>query len=90
MLIETLAPVLPLCDMVRKSGEAQSVTRDFGEKKLLLLISQSQETSELAPGTVIVAQDVTATERLEQTRKDYVAKRKPRAAHADFFDSQSR
>jgi len=46
---------------------------DIGESKLLLVISLSQETSEVAPGTVIVVQDVTAAERLEQTRKDYVA-----------------
>ena len=68
-----LAPVLPLCDEVQASGEPKALSLDIGERKLLLVVSRSQETSELAPGTVIVAQDVTAAERLEQTRRDYVA-----------------
>lgn len=68
-----LAPVLPLCDEVQASGESKALSLDIGERKLLLVVSRSQETSELAPGTVIVAQDVTAAERLEQTRRDYVA-----------------
>ena len=72
-VLKAIAPVLPLCDEVRQSGEARSMTLDVGERKLLLVVSLSQETSELAPGTVIVAQDVTAAERLEQTRRDYVA-----------------
>ncbi len=72
-LLEKLNPVLSLCDLVRKDGVPKSVAIDSGERKLLLTISLSQETSELAPGTVIVAQDVTEAERLEQTRRDYVA-----------------
>ncbi len=72
-IMRALAPVLPLCDEVQKSAEARALTIDIGERKLLLVVSLSQETSELAPGTVIVAQDVTAAERLEQTRRDYVA-----------------
>ncbi len=72
-LMDALSPVLSICDEVRKSGEAKTLTLDVDERKLLLVVSLSQETSELAPGTVIVAQDVTAAERLEQTRKDYVA-----------------
>jgi len=72
-LMRVLLPVLPLCDAVRLSGEAKTLTLDIDERKLLLVVSLSQETSELAPGTVIVAQDVTASERLEQTRRDYVA-----------------
>jgi signal transduction histidine kinase len=72
-MMQTLAPVMPLCDEVRQSGEAKSLTLNIGERTLLLVVSLSQETSELAPGTVIVAQDVTEAERLEQTRKDYVA-----------------
>ena len=70
---QALAPVLPLCDEVQRTGEPRVMTLDIGERKLLLVVSLSQETSELAPGTVIVAQDVTAAERLEQTRRDYVA-----------------
>lgn len=72
-MLRALEPVLPLCDDVRQSGLAKSQTLTVGERKLLLVVSLSQETSELAPGTVIVAQDVTEAERLEQTRKDYVA-----------------
>lgn len=72
-LQEAISPVLALCDEVRKDGVAKSLTIDSGERRLLLTVSLSQETSELAPGTVIVAQDVTEAERLEQTRRDYVA-----------------
>ncbi|PKP62574.1 MAG: hypothetical protein CVT86_07435, partial [Alphaproteobacteria bacterium HGW-Alphaproteobacteria-8] len=72
-VMQTLAPVLPLCDEVQRHGEPRSMMLDIGENKLLLTVSLSQETSELAPGTVIVAQDITAAERLEQTRRDYVA-----------------
>ena len=72
-MTEAISPALLLCDEVQQSGEPKNMTLDVGERKLLLVISRSQEMSELAPGTVIVAQDVTATERLEQTRRDYVA-----------------
>ncbi len=68
-----LQPVLSLCDEVQKSGTPRTMFLETGERKLLLVVTLSQETSELAPGTVIVAQDVTAAERLEQTRRDYVA-----------------
>ncbi|HWQ06790.1 MAG: ATP-binding protein [Clostridiaceae bacterium] len=72
-LMSMLAPVLPLCEKARKGAGAQSITLGAGERTLLMVVSLSQETSEEAPGTVIVAQDVTAAERLEQTRRDYVA-----------------
>ncbi|MEN6564243.1 MAG: ATP-binding protein [Christensenella sp.] len=72
-LLASLSFLLPLCDQVRLTGEVRQTTIDAGERKLLLVITLSQETSELAPGTVIVAQDITAAERLEQTRRDYVA-----------------
>ena len=72
-LEQAIRPVLEMCDEVRKDGTPRFTTIDSGERKLLLTVSFSQETSELAPGTVIVAQDVTATERLEQTRREYVA-----------------
>lgn len=72
-LQRVLAPVLPLCEKARAGEGPQSMTLDVGESKLLLVVSQSQETSEVAPGTVVVVQDVTAAERLEQTRRDYVA-----------------
>ena len=72
-LMNAIDLALSLCAKVLSDGSSQSITMEVGERKLLLVISLSQETSELAPGTVIVLQDVTATERLEQTRKDYVA-----------------
>ncbi|MEA4870728.1 MAG: histidine kinase dimerization/phospho-acceptor domain-containing protein [Christensenella sp.] len=72
-LMSAIQPALPLCEEALKNGAAQTLTLDTAERKLLLVISLSQETSELAPGTVIVLQDVTAAERLEQTRRDYVA-----------------
>lgn len=72
-LLKSLSNVLPLCDQVRLTGETRQTTLEVGERKLLLVVTLSQETSEEAPGTVIVAQDITAAERLEQTRRDYVA-----------------
>ena len=72
-LLRVLAPVLPLCEKARAGEGPQALTMDVGESKLLMVVSQSQETSEVAPGTVVVVQDVTAAERLEQTRRDYVA-----------------
>lgn len=72
-LMRAIQPALPLCKETLKSGVTQNASLTVGERKLFLIISLSQETSELAPGTVIVLQDVTAAERLEQTRKDYVA-----------------
>lgn len=72
-LMETLSGVLPLCDEVRQTGEPRQTAINAGERKLLLVVTLSQETSEVAPGTVIVAQDITVAERLEQTRRDYVA-----------------
>lgn len=72
-LMQAIQPALPLCEETLNSGISRSTSLSIGERKLVLVISLSQETSELAPGTVIVLQDVTAAERLEQTRKDYVA-----------------
>ena len=72
-LMQAIQPALPLCEETLNSGISRSTSLSIGELKLVLVISLSQETSELAPGTVIVLQDVTAAERLEQTRKDYVA-----------------
>lgn len=72
-LEKALAPVFSLCDDVRTSGVSKTQTLDLSDQKLLLVVTLSQETNELAPGTVIVVQDVTAAERLEQTRRDYVA-----------------
>lgn len=70
-----LAAALPLCDAVLAEGAActRETILDKGEKKLHIAVSYSQETSESAAGTIIVVRDVTAEERLEQTRRDYVA-----------------
>lgn len=56
-----------------ETRESQKILMSFGEKRLLLVVSRSQVTSDRAPGTVVVVQDVTESERLEQTRRDYVA-----------------
>ena len=72
-LLAALSPAQPLCTAALGGAGVQSAAIAHGEKKLLLTVSLSQETSEVAPGTVIVVQDVTASERLEQTRRDYVA-----------------
>jgi len=72
-IADVLKAAQPLCEQARQTGETRQMTMEVGERKLLLVVTRSQETSEEEPGTVIVAQDITATERLEQTRRDYVA-----------------
>ena len=44
-----------------------------GGRELLLTCSRSQDEADSAPGVVVLLRDVTAAERLEQTRRDYVA-----------------
>lgn len=46
---------------------------NFQQKKLRITISFSQENVEDSAGVIILLQDVTEAERLEQTRRDYVA-----------------
>lgn len=72
-LLTALAPAQSLCEAALSGAGTQSAVIAHGERKLHLTVSVSQETSDMAPGTVIVVQDVTASERLEQTRRDYVA-----------------
>lgn len=45
----------------------------IGEQELLLTCSRSQSEAAGAPDVVVLLRDVTAAERLEQTRRDYVA-----------------
>lgn len=61
------------CQNAIEMRESQKMLMSYGEKRLLLVVSRSQDTSDHAPGTVVVVQDVTESERLEQTRRDYVA-----------------
>ena len=68
-----LAPVLPLCREAVTANESRTTLLTRQERKLLLMISPSQQSSDMLPGTVVVIQDVTAAERLEQTRREYVA-----------------
>lgn len=69
--------VLSVCEeelrQVVSDGERRSQIVTLGERKLKLTISSSQGSAGAPPGTVIVVSDVTASERLEQTRRDYVA-----------------
>lgn len=60
-------------EAVMKDQKRRSRVMDLGERKLRLTISFSQESSGSLPGAVIVVSDITASERLEQTRRDYVA-----------------
>lgn len=73
MLLERLPELSDVCARAVESGEPQQLLVTRGERKLLLSVSRSQEKSDVAPGTIAVVQDVTARERLEQTRRDYVA-----------------
>lgn len=74
---ESLKNCLPDLEEARRSAietrQSQKMLISYGEKRLLLVISRSQDTSDHAPGAVVVVQDVTESERLEQTRRDYVA-----------------
>lgn len=45
----------------------------IGEQELLLTCSRSQSEAAGAPDVAVLLRDVTAAERLEQTRRDYVA-----------------
>lgn len=42
-------------------------------RQLLLTLTRSQATVDALPGVIVLVQDVTEAERLEQTRRDYVA-----------------
>ena len=72
-LMERLSPMRESILRVTESREPHTEIMDAGEKKLMLMTSFSQESSSAAPGAVVVIRDVTAEERLEQTRRDYVA-----------------
>ncbi|MEG1884263.1 MAG: histidine kinase dimerization/phospho-acceptor domain-containing protein [Clostridia bacterium] len=73
VLREKLNQATSVLTAVTVDRKRRTLSLEESDKKLLLVISCSQESSEAAPGAVIVVQDVTAVERLEQTRKDYVA-----------------
>jgi len=74
---EALKNCLPDLEEARRNAvetrESQKKLMSYGEKRLLLMVSRSQLSNDYAPGTVVVVQDVTESERLEQTRRDYVA-----------------
>ncbi len=72
-LPEKLTCMRETCAAVLRDREPRTMLVDAGERKLLLRASFSTESSEAAANTIIVIQDVTAAERLEQTRRDYVA-----------------
>lgn len=72
-LFRVLRPAWPLCMETVKDQQPRTRHMTVSGKKLLLTVSFSQEMTEQLPGTVIVVQDITAAERLEQTRRDYVA-----------------
>lgn len=61
------------CRAVLSSGETRTIRHDVGGSMLLLTLAYSQEAIEKRPGAVVLVQDVTESERLEQTRRDYVA-----------------
>lgn len=56
-----------------ESGEAHTAQKTVGESELQLTFSRSQSDSGSAPGVVVLLRDVTEAERLERTRRDYVA-----------------
>lgn len=72
-LLEKLEPVWPLCQQTAADGGSRSMLIDERDSKLHLTVSPTAQSGESAPDMIIVIQDVTAAERLEQTRRDYVA-----------------
>ncbi len=72
-LADKLRFVRPVCLEVSASGQSRSVQLVEQDSKLMLVVSPSQHSGDAAPDMIVVIQDVTAAERLEQTRRDYVA-----------------
>ena len=68
-----LAPVFDLFETAKDTGETQSRQLHDGERTLLLSAARSQDSMDTGTGVILVISDVTAAERLEQTRRDYVA-----------------
>ncbi len=55
------------------AGKKASAQLSRGESTLLVTATPSKETADSGAGAVVLLQDVTEYERLEQTRRDYVA-----------------
>ncbi len=72
-LREKLQPVESLCQEVGECDETRSMLLEEQDSKLLLTVSPAEHAADSAPDMIVVIQDVTAAERLEQTRRDYVA-----------------
>ena len=62
-----------LCRQVVQDGVPQQMQLILGERLLALTLTRTQTSVELQPGLIVLVQDVTEAERLEQTRRDYVA-----------------
>lgn len=63
------------CARVTDGGgePAETLHCALGERQLLLTFTRAQLAMDAEPGVIILVQDVTEAERLEQTRRDYVA-----------------
>lgn len=68
-----LLPAQSVCAQVAADGNSRSLLLDEQQSKLLLTVSSSRHSGDAAPDMIVVIRDVTAAERLEQTRRDYVA-----------------
>lgn len=61
------------CHAMTRSETPVTLHFSIDNRQLLLTLTRSQAAVETLPGAIVLVQDVTEAERLEQTRREYVA-----------------
>ncbi len=69
----SVASLLPLCAETVADGRIRSAQELRGDATLLCTASAAQQGEGRPTSAILLLQDITETERLEQTRRDYVA-----------------
>ncbi len=72
-LSERIRPCREMAREALQSGEQRQDTYPSGEKTLQVTCSRASGHADRSQGTVLLVRDITAAQRLEQTRRDYVA-----------------
>ena len=73
MLSERIRPCREMARDALQSGEQRQDIYPSGEKTLQVTCSRASGHADRSQGTVLLVRDITAAQRLEQTRRDYVA-----------------
>ncbi|MDR3051248.1 MAG: cell wall metabolism sensor histidine kinase WalK [Oscillospiraceae bacterium] len=73
MALAPYAPVWAAYDAARATGTPQTLVFAYGEATLQLSVSALEDEDGAVGGAVGVFRDITQAQRLEQTRRDYVA-----------------